>query len=276
LHAYGLWALTETLFHSGKLDQAESLLAESRAVFDGVGTPHYEASTHWSLAFADMLLGRWERATSQAQMSLALARAAGVPFIAPMSYWLLACLSLAEGERALDPGVSPYMPEGVAAREAYGEARRLAQESVGILRELLHRSALAQILPILAAAELGFGNLARAQEHLCEALRISGEIGVFEPLLFALAATALFLAQKGEKQRAVEVYSLASRYPFVGSSRWFEDVLGRHISKAAAHLPLEAVAAAKERGRARDAWATCRELAEEFGGGRTGSPSGST
>jgi hypothetical protein len=61
----------------------------------------------------------------------------------------------------------------------------------------------------------------------------------------------------------VELYALASRHPFVANSRWFEDVVGRHISEVAAILPPEVIHAACERGQARDLDATVAELLEE-------------
>jgi hypothetical protein len=71
----------------------------------------------------------------------------------------------------------------------------------------------------------------------------------------------------------VELYALATRYPFVANSRWFEDVAGRHITAVAATLPPEVVAAAQARGRARDLWETAQELLAELEKGREpGSP----
>ena len=64
----------------------------------------------------------------------------------------------------------------------------------------------------------------------------------------------------------MELYALASRYPFVANSRWFEDVAGKHIAAVAATLPPEVVAAAQECGRARDLGATVAELLAELEG----------
>lgn len=85
------------------------------------------------------------------------------------------------------------------------------------------------------------------------------------PLLFALPLVALLLADQGEQERAVELYALASRYPFVANSCWFEDVAGSHIAAVAATLPPEVVAAAQDRGRVRDLEATVAELLVELG-----------
>jgi hypothetical protein len=83
--------------------------------------------------------------------------------------------------------------------------------------------------------------------------------------MFAVPMVALLAADEGRTEQAVVLYALTSRYPFVTNSRWFEDVAGRHIAAAAKALPPDAVAAAQERGRARDLWATARELLDELG-----------
>jgi hypothetical protein len=82
----------------------------------------------------------------------------------------------------------------------------------------------------------------------------------------ALGAAALWLTQQGQAQRAVEVYALATRQPLIAASRWWYDVVGQHIAAAAAALLAEDVAAAQERGRARDLQATLRELLVELEG----------
>ena len=60
------------------------------------------------------------------------------------------------------------------------------------------------------------------------------------------------------------LYALASRYPLVTNSRWFDDVAGRDISAVAETLPPNVVVAAQDRGRARDLWTTAEELLATF------------
>jgi hypothetical protein len=81
-----------------------------------------------------------------------------------------------------------------------------------------------------------------------------------------LPAAALLRVDGGNVEQAVELYALASRYGFVANSRWFEDVAGRHIAAAAAALPPDVVAAAQERGCARELWATAEDLLAELEG----------
>jgi hypothetical protein len=111
------------------------------------------------------------------------------------------------------------------------------------------------------------GEPAQAQEYLCQALQRATDTRNATSLIEALPAAALVLADAGESargaaERAVELYALASRYPYIANSRWFEDVVGVHIAAVAETLAPDIVAAAQERGRARDLWATADELIE--------------
>jgi hypothetical protein len=63
----------------------------------------------------------------------------------------------------------------------------------------------------------------------------------------------------------VEVYALASRYPHVANTQYYEDIAGKHIAAIAATLPPDVVAAAQARGQARDLDATVAELLVELG-----------
>ena len=75
------------------------------------------------------------------------------------------------------------------------------------------------------------------------------------------------LADQGQADRAVELYALCCRYPMIGNSRWYADVVGKHIATAAAALPADVADAAQERGRSGDLWATVNALLAEWGPG---------
>ena len=120
----------------------------------------------------------------------------------------------------------------------------------------------------LAYAARGLGQLGQARRHICELLRIGLEMRnlvILSWMSWVLPAIALLLVDQGEAERAVELYALASRDPHVANAQWYEDVAGRHIAAAAATLPPDVVAAAQERGRARDLEATVQELLAELG-----------
>jgi hypothetical protein len=85
-------------------------------------------------------------------------------------------------------------------------------------------------------------------------------------MMVTLAGISLLLADEGQIERAIELSALASRYPFVGNSRWFGDLAGSQITALAANLPEAAVTAARQRGKARDLTATMEELLTELCG----------
>jgi tetratricopeptide (TPR) repeat protein len=197
------------------------------------------------LAEAKLHLGQYKTARELAQLTLAHSRESSNPVLARTALFALGLLAL--------------------AGEAYDEAQRLLQDSVEIGRKTERQAELGQTLAGLGFAALGLGEYARAREHLCEALALGAEIGHVWTLVEALPAVALSLADQGDAERAVELYTLASRYPYVANSRSFEDIAGKHITALAATLPTETVAAARDRGRARDLWETAQELLEELG-----------
>jgi hypothetical protein len=82
------------------------------------------------------------------------------------------------------------------------------------------------------------------------------------PLLYTLPLIALQLADQRKQESAVETYALASRFPFIANSRWFEAVAGRHIAAIARALPPEVVASAQAQGQARGLWATAGDVGQ--------------
>jgi predicted ATPase/DNA-binding SARP family transcriptional activator len=230
--AYGLLILGETLESLGKFAQAYARLEECLVIYDDLGRSNYVASVHTALGSTDLHQGRYKEARAHTQAGLALAREYGLRFRIGFALVVLGCLALAE--------------------QAYAEAHRLLQEGVIAYREIGQRVDQGWALATLGYAARGLGDLHLARQHFSEALRTFTETEGFLPLLYALPGVALLLADEGQEERAVEVYALASRYPLVANSRWFEDIAGKHIAAVAAALPPEVIAAAQERGRARD------------------------
>ena len=144
-------------------------------------------------------------------------------------------------------------------------AQQLIQQAMPIVQEMRHDTDVGEALNLSGIAAIRLGQLSGAQQHLAKALRLGVEAHIPYELARATAGIALLLAKRGETERAVELYALASCNPLIARSRWYEDVLGGPIAAAAAAgLPPEVVAAAQERGRARDPWTTVEELLEKM------------
>ena len=233
------------LCEGAKFAEAHALFSELLAACQEKGSGD-AAFIGGYVGFTQVHLGLYSEARASAEAALALCRGFGHPFAPAQSLRVLGMAWLAEG--------------------AVEEARRLLEESVVAYRQAGWPGLAGWALGPLACAERGLGQYARAREHLHEALCTRDEGDEFL-LWHVLPAVALFLVDEGEIERAVELYSLAARYPFVGQSRWFEDVAGKEIAAAATESLLpDAIAAAQERGRARDLLETGRELAAELGG----------
>jgi hypothetical protein len=116
----------------------------------------------------------------------------------------------------------------------------------------------------LADIEFRLGLFPQARSHLHEALQVAAETGSWQACFFVVGKTALFVTMQEEVEMGVELYALATRYPYLGNSCFWEDTAGKRIAEIAAGLPEEVVTAAKERGRQRNLHVTVRELLREF------------
>ena len=153
------------------------------------------------------------------------------------------------------------------AMKAYADARTFYRKVIVIVRGVGQRDALSAHLVGLAAAYLGLGEQRQAQECIREALPLAAGARAVIVRVYALLGVALLRADQGEGEQAVELHALGSRYPEAASGRFFPDVFGAKIAAVAASLPPEVVAAAQERGRARDLGETIAELLAELDGG---------
>ena len=144
------------------------------------------------------------------------------------------------------------------------DALALLTESADALGQIGQRDEQGLALAHLAALASLLGQPEQARKHLRQALQAASETKHFAASLSSVVAAAVCLAGEGQTERAVELYSLAARHPYVGNSQFRYDIAGKHIAARAASLPPETVAAAQARGRARDLRLTVAELVSEF------------
>jgi len=244
VHPMG-WTLGWVLCARGRFADALRELEENRAQREERGAP---TVGHVWLAAAKAHLGRYSEARAHGEQALAASRAGDVSQEIGFSLLTSSWPALAEG--------------------AHAQAQAVLDGSVAVYRNLGQVDQACWAEACLGYAERRAGRCDLALQHALATLQTGVELHAFFPLVFGLPLAALLLADEGRTEQAVEVHALASRYPFVANSRWFEDIAGREIAAAAAVLPPDVAAAARRRGRARDLWATTEELLAELGATR--------
>jgi hypothetical protein len=134
------------------------------------------------------------------------------------------------------------------------------QESVSEYRQVNHQDELGWALAALGQAKLAQGKTGEGLGKVCGSLKIGQDIKATMSICHSLGPIALWIAEPDDPALAVELYTLACQHPGLAKARWFEDIYGRPIYARADRLPTEVLAAAKERGRARDLWQTADQL----------------
>ncbi|MBN1246982.1 MAG: tetratricopeptide repeat protein [Anaerolineae bacterium] len=236
------WILTRL----GEFTEGHARMAESVAIWEALGIAGMRAYRGISLAFAKVHLGQYEEAAGLAQAGLEVARREGDAGKMGFAQLVLGWVALARGH--------------------HGEALSCLRESAALSRAVVVRDQQGEVLALMGYAAWGEGQLPEARRYLREALGIAAEYDVFLPRMLVLPVAALLLADRGDVEQAVELYGLATRYPFVANSHWFEHVVGRPLAIQTTSLPPDVVAGATARGRQRDFQATLAGLLAEPNG----------
>jgi predicted ATPase len=240
-------ALGTTLSALGRFTEARSSWVESLAMCTEMGLPMAEGWLNGNVGLlAELHLGSYGEALARGQACLEASRKLEYRRGIAYAHLLLGCVALVEKEEA--------------------EALGLLRESLAVYRGHGERYNPSLALAALAMATVGLEDGAEALRSLREALQIVSETGSFLALGWVLPGVAALLLDRGQTEQAVELYAMAcSRYPFVAESRWFEDLIGQHVTAAAATLPPAVVEAARARGRDRDPEGTVTELLDRLG-----------
>jgi len=129
-----------------------------------------------------------------------------------------------------------------------------------LYRQVHQEDELSLTLAHLADVEFRLGLFQQASSHLDEALHIAAETGSWQACLSVVGRTALILAMQGEVEQGIELYALATGYPYLGNSIYWEDSVGKQMAELVAGIPEVTRIAATERGRKRVLYQTVREL----------------
>ncbi|MBN1582617.1 MAG: hypothetical protein JXA89_18045 [Anaerolineae bacterium] len=132
------------------------------------------------------------------------------------------------------------------------EAHQVCRYCAGELQRINQRQPWSVALALLSHIAYLLDEDDQAKTHLLDAMQMALDCNTFFAQLLILATMARRLADRGQLEQAVELYALASRHPVVANSRWYAGVFELHIAAAAAILSPDIVAAAQERGRARN------------------------
>ena len=215
-------------------------MEEAILIFENLGNRSMVAQLNELLSWEEVNEGLYDQGCELAQASLTMARQLGD--LAKIAVSLL--------------GVGGVL----IARGKYELARQALQEGVELYRQVRQEDELSLTLADLADSEFRLGLFDQAKAHLAEALQIAAETGSWQASLCVIGKTALFMALQGEVELGVEVYALATSYPYLGNSIYWEDSVGKPIAELAAVIPEESRIAAIERGKRRNLHETVKEL----------------
>ncbi len=244
--AFGLGFLGTARMHAGRFAEAEDPLRDCVVIHRELGVRGL--GLQWSFPLGRVYLhqGKYDAARTLAERMVA--EAGSLDFARGITKGLAVL-----GEVALGMG-------------AFAEADRYLTESAEATGpDTKDRCEQGQLV-MLGLAARGLGRPVEAEQLMLSALRQVSSAQRFQVQMIALVGTSLLYADEGKAERAVELFSLASRYGFVANSIWFQDLVGGSITAAAAGLAPGVLRAARERGAARDLDAAIGELLADWGG----------
>lgn len=283
--ANSLIGLGNALFRVGRLGEGEGSIGEAIAIFEALGDRAGIARSQLNLARAFFWEGRYaevldlfERCSPTIEdlglkydhvfilgvSALVLSLLKRYPQAKRNDERLFALCQEIEYPRMLAAGYASLGMAALAERE-YLRARDLFQPTLTIYRELDQPDELAAMTGLLGGAYLKIGDLKFAGQCLFEALQVAVKLRAVWAASWVMSWVALFEAERGDLESALEVYSMTENLPIAANSPWYAEVVGEEITAAAGELPPDIITAARERGRELDLWQTAAQLLEEPG-----------
>jgi serine/threonine protein kinase/tetratricopeptide (TPR) repeat protein len=282
--AMALQGLAWCAWHAGEYTDAKQRFEESLALFRQISDPEGMTRCLHGLGHTCWILGEYEQAEQTHTEMLHLCQDTGnrggiaraLGDLGIDAYGLRRydrARALMEQSLALyrDMGNASGMKDELAdLGEAanllgdYAAAERYAREALSFV-ELgsLDYDGGAFECRVLGNAACGLGNLAEARASLCRSLQAVFAVRTPHRYLWPLLGVARLLARQQKKERALELLALVMSHRY--SWQVTKDQAALLVTELEAELPPEVVAAALERGRARDLDATVAELLVELG-----------
>lgn len=223
----------------GRFPEALELIQQQMAILTELGDRGQIANLRMVLGEVYQLMGQYDQAVAEHRINMAGYDEAGWQGPETWERWALAAALLGRGD--------------------FEEVIEVIRPNIEALERSGSKSLLGRSLAVLSRAELALHQPDAAWTHALRGVGLLADRHYFW-LLEALAAAAGLLASRGEAVRAVEIYTLLNRHPYVANSRWFDELYGSLVDQAAAGLAPAALAEAKARTETLDLWQAAREL----------------
>ena len=232
--SHGMIYKTQWFLFSFRGKFSENLVLKKRelAIYQDLGDRCMTGIAHAELAECSYHLGKYEEAEAQIRTGMDLLKDR-VKHEYALRHRYLGDILLAQGKR-------------FEAIESY-------QFSLRYFQRVGEKAWTFNALSGLSRAELALGDRVRAWEHAIQALRLYREGNVLDFFVYqSLGVFALLLADQGEIKRALGLYGKALSQPNLANSRWFADLYGKEIEKAASSLTCEEQSELKQAGQLMD------------------------
>jgi len=260
------------LYHAYRMDKAEAMLMESCQHFQRVDDPSTQVMIYMTLGYLLLAQGKFEECFVLKQQELEIyqdigdRRMIGIA-LAEIGEVLCHLGKYPESEDHIRRGMAlvkdrsdyefalrhRYLGDTLLAQGKHTEAREAYQFSYRFFQSTNHKGWTLTALTGLSRAELALGDRSAAWEYALQALQIYSDVPLFAFFAYlTVAQMALLLVEQGEIVQALELYGLVTRQGYLAQSRWFVKLFGQSIEAAAAGLPSEEQAAAKQRGQVLD------------------------
>jgi predicted ATPase/DNA-binding CsgD family transcriptional regulator len=244
---YGVFMQGDAWMRAGEYSRAYELQVKSYQMALELNLRQIMPKLASELSYVNNHLGNFEETRQWAEKSMPLARKMGDQRSLAVSLYSLGLTGLAQ--------------------EQYLDAYQNLVNSAEMVRAMKDRRLLAIILAALGRAAFGAGILQEVKPSLFEALTYCIEVHSSQAPLEAFVQIAFVLCREDEdwaRARAVELFSLATHYPYVTNSRWLMETTGTEIERFILGLPIHVVRANQPGALAGEVWSTATELHQEL------------
>ena len=145
-------------------------------------------------------------------------------------------------------------------REDLGQAVVHLERSRRIYRQFERQDHTGWPLAFLSLVSYRMKEYEKSRSYLVEVLEYAEKYPVITVICLSLADLALFLAEGGDVEQAIEIYTAVTTHPMAKNAILFYDLFQQRIDALAAGLPSEVIDQARQQGRGQN----LRELVQKY------------